>query len=65
MATQTTEQPELIHDSPQPHLPESELDLIAERAYQLWRDRGCPDGPPETDWLRAEEEMKHQPSLTS
>jgi len=31
--------------------------LIAERAYQLWLDRGCPDGSAERDWLDAEEEI--------
>ena len=31
--------------------------LIAEKAYQLWLDRGCPDGSAERDWLDAEEEI--------
>lgn len=30
---------------------------IAERAFQLWNARGCPDGSPLEDWLRAEEEL--------
>ena len=33
---------------------------IAGRAYELWQERGCPIGSPETDWLRAEEELKKQ-----
>ena len=32
---------------------------IAELAYQLWVKRGCPDGSPDEDWLRAEEELLH------
>jgi hypothetical protein len=31
---------------------------IAALAYELWQARGCPIGSPETDWLRAEEELK-------
>ena len=30
---------------------------IAVRAYELWQERGCPDGSPEVDWLAAEEEL--------
>jgi hypothetical protein len=34
-----------------------EHDEIAKLAYQLWVKRGCPDGSPEKDWLRAEEAL--------
>ena len=30
---------------------------IAVRAYELWLERGCPDGSPEEDWYRAEQEF--------
>jgi Protein of unknown function (DUF2934) len=30
---------------------------VARRAYQLWLERGCPDGSPEEDWYRAEREL--------
>ena len=30
---------------------------IEVRAYQLWQERGCPDGSPEIDWLAAEAEL--------
>jgi hypothetical protein len=33
---------------------------VSARAYELWHERGCPVGSPETDWLRAEEELKKQ-----
>jgi hypothetical protein len=33
---------------------------IARRAYQCWHERGCPEGSPEVDWCRAEEELRAQ-----
>lgn len=30
---------------------------IAARAYELWQQRGCPEGDPETDWFAAETEL--------
>ena len=32
-------------------------DEIAALAYQLWLARGCPDGSPDSDWLRAEQQL--------
>jgi len=31
---------------------------IAALAYSFWEARGCQEGSPEQDWLRAEEELK-------
>ncbi|MGH9584386.1 MAG: DUF2934 domain-containing protein [Bryobacteraceae bacterium] len=31
---------------------------IAARAYHCWHERGCPEGSPEVDWSRAEEELR-------
>jgi hypothetical protein len=31
---------------------------IASRAYELWQERGCPDGSAEEDWYRAAEELR-------
>jgi hypothetical protein len=31
---------------------------IAVRAYELWQERGSPDGSPEADWHRAEHEIR-------
>jgi hypothetical protein len=31
---------------------------IAALAYRLWQGRGCPQGSPEQDWLRAVEELR-------
>ena len=36
---------------------------IAVRAYQLWQQRGCPEGSPDTDWFQAEEELKKQTEI--
>jgi hypothetical protein len=36
--------------------PRSE-DVISKRAYELWLERGCPEGSPEEDWYRAEREL--------
>ena len=30
---------------------------IAALAYELWQARGCPEGSPEEDWSRAEQEL--------
>ncbi len=30
---------------------------IAARAYRLWQERGSPEGSPEADWFRAEQEI--------
>ena len=30
---------------------------IAVLAYELWQQRGCPEGCPEEDWFRAEHEL--------
>ena len=35
----------------------AESPQIALLAYELWQKRGCPEGSPEADWLRAEEEL--------
>jgi hypothetical protein len=31
---------------------------IAEVAYRLWHERGCPSGSAEADWLEAEQEVR-------
>jgi len=30
---------------------------ISARAYELWQERGCPEGSPEVDWFAAEKEI--------
>ena len=30
---------------------------IVSLAYALWQQRGCPEGSPEEDWFRAEQEL--------
>lgn len=31
--------------------------LIRHRAYELWLERGAPDGSPDHDWINAEREL--------
>jgi hypothetical protein len=35
------------------------LHEISAMAHQLWLQRGCPEGSPDEDWFRAEEELLH------
>jgi hypothetical protein len=33
---------------------------IAALAYELWQQRGCPEGSPEQDWYEAERKIQSQ-----
>jgi hypothetical protein len=33
---------------------------IAALAYELWQQRGCPEGSPEQDWYEAERKVQSQ-----
>src|SRR5436305_4548279 len=33
---------------------------VAAHAYRCWHERGCPEGSPEVDWQRAEEELRNR-----
>jgi hypothetical protein len=35
---------------------------ISELAYSLWQGRGCPEGSPDEDWLRAARQLRARPS---
>lgn len=35
------------------------------RAHDLWQERGCPWGTPETDWFMAERELAKQEGALS
>jgi hypothetical protein len=35
----------------------ADRECIASRAYELWEQRGCPEGSPEDDWLMAEDQL--------
>jgi hypothetical protein len=46
-------------------VPPTAIDLdnreeVAQLAYSYWLARGCPDGSPEDDWLRAEQDILRQ-----
>jgi hypothetical protein len=40
-------------------------DAISKRAYELWLERGCPEGSPEQDWYLAESELRGQSEVHS
>jgi hypothetical protein len=40
-------------------------DAISKRAYELWVERGCPEGSPEQDWYLAESELRGQSEVRS
>lgn len=42
-----------------PATPVSDADIAA-LAYQLWQDRGCPEGSPDEDWYEAERKLQSQ-----
>ena len=37
-------------------------DKIAERAYEIWNDRGCPEGTDMEIWLEAERQLSESPA---
>jgi hypothetical protein len=38
---------------------------VAVHAYRCWHERGCPEGSPEVDWHRAEEELRNRRTRTA
>ena len=38
--------------------PETTTAQIAELAYLLWQERGCPVGSPDEDWYEAERQLR-------
>lgn len=41
-----------------------EREQIAQLAYSYWQARGCPEGSPEEDWLRADAELRKRAAGT-
>jgi hypothetical protein len=52
-----TEQPAEESETRVPHSD------IAALAFQLWKERGCPDGSPEDDWYKAEQRLKTETTI--
>lgn len=46
-----------LHATDERNRREDEIE-IALRAYELWQERGCPEGSAEEDWIQAEREVK-------
>jgi hypothetical protein len=38
---------------------------VAAHAYRCWHERGCPEGSPEEDWHRAEQELRNRRARTA
>jgi hypothetical protein len=38
---------------------DSNREQLSRLAYTLWQARGCPDGSPDEDWLKAEQELRN------
>lgn len=57
--------PELPHSPASRPVNSARKEAIAKRAYELWLERGCPEGSAELDWYRAEAELSHRGERTS
>jgi hypothetical protein len=44
------------------HVPAPTHEQIAQRAQEIWRQRGCPHGQDKQHWLEAEEQLKREMS---
>ena len=44
-------------DSPETNHSTTDVALLA---YELWKQRGCPEGSPEEDWYEAERKIQSQ-----
>ena len=53
-----TRQPDLVHEG-HVDIPRPIHEEIAQRAYELWEQRGRPNGSREEDWFRTESELSH------
>jgi hypothetical protein len=58
MAQQGTKSAEVVKKPTDNHETMSLREQIESLAYSLWQERGRPEGTPEEDWFRAEEELK-------
>lgn len=45
--------------------PRPDPDRVAALAYEIWTQRGRPDGTAEEDWLRAEAELRNSRTRTA
>jgi hypothetical protein len=57
MSAHATQQVPAREDSAPTVEPRATHEDIAALAYALWQERGCPEGSPEEDWLKAEQEL--------
>lgn len=54
--------PEKGQAGPSPEIPgrpaTSDCEEVRFLAYSYWKARGCPEGSPEADWFRAEQDLR-------
>ena len=43
-----------------PRSADERVAVVAELAYRLWEERGCPEGSPGEDWYKAEFIIDHE-----
>jgi hypothetical protein len=48
-----------------PSLADLDQDELSSHAYRCWQERGCPEGSPEVDWERAQQELRERRNLKS
>lgn len=36
-------------------------EMVAARAYEIWQERGCPEGSEQENWYQAEQELLTSP----
>ncbi len=62
---QSHEHSQLVHQQSVPLVKQTRPQFgdedVAELAYALWQERGCPDGSSEEDWFRALEKLRTTP----
>ena len=51
--------PDSIQSSPEGENQMDQQQEIAQLAYSLWQQRGCPEGSASQDWIEAEERLRN------
>ncbi len=59
-STSRAKSPKTAQVSATPQFPSAEL--IAARAYEIWQERGCPEGCEQENWYQAEQELLQRSS---
>ena len=49
-----------VKTQPETQIQQVQQQDIANLAYTLWQQRGCPEGSPQQDWIEAEQRMRDE-----